>query len=55
LGKVEPQTWLNQLAEKHSKSLVLHAKFYLKGILAEAQDQAYLLRTRLCGELETWL
>jgi integrase len=45
LDKVELQTWLNKLAEKHSKSLVLHAKFYLKSILAEAQDQAYLLRS----------
>jgi integrase len=45
LDKVELQTWLNKLAEKHSKSLVLHAKFYLKSILAEAQDPAYLLRS----------
>jgi hypothetical protein len=39
LDKVELQTSLNQLTEKHSKSLVLHAKFYLKSILAEVQDQ----------------
>jgi integrase len=45
LDKVELQTWLNKLAETHSKSLVLHAKFYLKSILAEAQDQAYLTRS----------
>jgi hypothetical protein len=30
LDKVELQIWLNELAEKHSQSLVLHAKFYLK-------------------------
>ncbi|MGA8619264.1 MAG: hypothetical protein WB660_12195 [Candidatus Sulfotelmatobacter sp.] len=44
LDKVELQTWLNELAEKHSKSLVLHAKFYLKSILAEAQEQGYILK-----------
>jgi integrase len=45
VDKVELQTWLNKLAETHSKSLVLHAKFYLKSILAEAQDQAYLTKS----------
>lgn len=44
IDKVELQTWLNELAEKYSKSLVLHAKFYLKSILAEAQDQGYILK-----------
>jgi integrase len=44
LDKVEMQTWLNQLAQKYNKSLVLHAKFYLKSILAEALDQEYILK-----------
>lgn len=44
LDKVEMQTWLNKLAKSHGKSLVLHAKNYLKSILAEAQDQSYLMK-----------
>jgi integrase len=36
------QNWLNKLATTHSKSLVLHAKFYLISILEEAVDQDYL-------------
>ena len=44
LNKVELQTWLNELAKSYSKSLVLHAKFYLKSILSEAQEQGYILK-----------
>jgi integrase len=44
LDKVELQGWLNHLAEKHAKSLVLHARHYLKSILEEAVEQDYLLK-----------
>lgn len=44
IDKVELQKWLNELAEKYSKSLVKHSMFFLKSILAEAQDQNYLLK-----------
>ncbi len=46
--KVELQAWLNQSA----KFLVLYAKFYLKSILAEDQDQAYLVWSPV-NELES--
>jgi hypothetical protein len=36
LDKVTMQMWPNELAKTHSKTLVLHSKFYLKSILAEA-------------------
>ncbi len=40
------QTWLNEQAKTHSETLVLHSKFYLKFILAEAhQDPACLMRS----------
>ena len=45
LDKVVMQSWLNDLAKTHSKSLVLHAKFYLKSILSEANDQGYISRS----------
>lgn len=44
MDKVEMQTWLNSMAATHSKSLVLHSKNYIKSILAEAQEQGYLLK-----------
>jgi integrase len=44
LDKVELQSWLNHLAEKYARSLVLHAKHYLKSILEEAVEQNYLLK-----------
>jgi hypothetical protein len=37
LNRVGPQPWLNKLAEKHTRFLVLPAKFYPKSILAEAR------------------
>jgi hypothetical protein len=37
LNKSGPQSWMNKLAEKHTRSLVLPAKCYLKSILAEAR------------------
>jgi hypothetical protein len=45
LDKIQLQKWLNEMAEKYSKGLVLHSKFYLKSILSEAQEQDYILKS----------
>jgi integrase len=44
VDKIDLQNWLNGLALTHSKSLVLHSRFYLKSILEEAVDQDYLVK-----------
>jgi hypothetical protein len=45
LDKIQLQKWLNEMAEKYSKGLVLHWKFYLKSILSEAREQDYILKS----------
>jgi integrase len=45
LDKVEMQTWLNGMAKKYAKSVVLHSRFYLKSILAEAVEQDYIRKS----------
>jgi len=44
IEKIALQNWLNDLAKKYSRSLVLHSRFYLKSILEEAVEQDYLLK-----------
>jgi integrase len=44
IEKIALQNWLNDMAKKYSRSLVLHSRFYLKSILDEAVEQNYLLK-----------
>jgi integrase len=42
LDKIALQSWLNDLAQTHSDSVVKHCRIYLKSILEEAVEQDYL-------------
>jgi integrase len=42
---VELQQWINELARKKSKSLVLHVRIFLKSIFAEAVEQDYVRKS----------
>ncbi len=45
IDKIALQNWLNELAQKYSKGMVTHTRFYLKSILEEAVEQSYLAKS----------
>jgi integrase len=44
IDKVELQSWLNELAKKYSKSIIMHVRTFLKSICSEAVEQDYLIK-----------